>query len=90
MNTITKEQARERWKGHTLLNSYDQVRVVDILFPPFIPKEGEVIAVRNGGGYWEYREFVEMSGNIFTCRTPVDSKYGWDQARPLTDKEKGL
>lgn len=87
MNTITKEQARERMEA----KGYNLEHILNILFPPFKPKEGEVIAVRNTSR-WVYREFIRKASSGYVCVSEVSpsSPHTFGEARPLTDKEKGL
>ena len=90
MNSITREQAEERLKSSNVKAL--RAEVLDMLFPapsphPFIPKEGEVIAVRDKSCLnWEFDTFVKMgcgSDFIFCC-----GSCNWKLARPLTDKER--
>jgi len=90
--SITKEEAEKLLKINNDSNKgYCSTSVLDILFPPFEPKEGEVIAVRTTGGFWSFRTFVEKRKDVFVCF--MDDRLTlshWPVARPLTDKEKGL
>lgn len=66
--------------------------MTNYIFPPFEPKEGEVIAVRHVDiKKWGFRKFIQMNGGGYKCEDDVfiDLKHTWKFARPLTDKEKG-
>ncbi len=91
--SITREEAEKRlnaspWGASTTL--------LDILFPPFEPKEGEVIAVKQSGDDpWSWRKFRAMDGTHYSCtkdghHSDHTGVMNWTCARPLTDKEKGL
>ena len=95
-DSITREQAEERLKSSNVKAL--RAEVLDMLFPapsppPFIPKEGEVIAVWNSDAYaYRLHTFVKMAGDKYSCETdgvPGDTT-NWAQARPLTDKERRI
>ncbi len=93
MNSITREQAEERLKSSNVKAL--RAEVLDMLFPSFKFKEGEVIAVSDiphpGDKDWHYRQFVEMKGDKYMCRSTMSGgDTWWLHTRPLTDKERGL
>ena len=92
---ITREQAEERLKSSNVKAL--RAEVLDMLFPapsphPFIPKEGEVIAVRWDKGSSEYfQTFVTMLNNSYMGKPNGDGELVvWRAARPLTDKERRI
>ena len=96
MNSITREQAEERLSKSDIVFGTSIKYCLDILFPPpFIPKAGEVIAVSDEPGddirEWHYREFVEMKGDRYMCRSTMSGgNTWWLHTRPLTDKERRI
>ena len=89
--SITKEQARERLESARYMGAaVDQT--IDILFPPpFVPKEGEVIAVKSEwSSGWLFRKFIEIVDSRYSCTSDGEgnSVIEWDIARPQTDKER--
>ena len=88
--SIDREEAEKRLKEYKSSNTAATMWI-DIIFPPFEPKEGEVIAVWISS-QWKYREFISMdSDGWFLCYTDDrGAKATWSKARPLTDTEKGL
>ena len=98
MNSITRKLAEEKLIGYGLHPKYIN-RLLNVLFPPsFVPKEGEVIAVRNNtSGYYRYREFYKMESGRYMCFNENKARIVdtgekcncWIDARPQTDKEKG-
>ena len=87
--TVTESEARARFTQAGYMDSAIDY-AIKYLFPPFEPKEGEVIAVRNSSSdTWTFRKFQSMDGDRYVCNSGT-STYHWSYARPLTDKEKGL
>ena len=93
MESINREEA-EKLLNETLSSGIPKM-VLDILFPPFTPKEGEVIAVWGGDTKSENPLFLvfkkinkspdypyQITNNGISCN--------WSFARPLTDKEKNI
>ena len=95
--SITREEAEKRLKDwadripSSAVHGTAQ-RALDILFPPFEPIGGEVIAVGNREDSEFYREYVGMAGDKYSCllEGKPSGTHTWKFARPLTDKEKGL
>ncbi len=97
--SITRVEAEKRlfnegFEGDILAASPS--RMLDCLFPPFEPKEGEVITVKQSGDDpWSWRKFRAMDGTHYSCtkdghHSDHTGVMNWIYARPLTDKEKGL
>ena len=89
--SIDREEAERRLKEYKPSNTAATMWI-DIIFPPFEPKEGEVIAVGGETNIWTHRIFVEMKGSQYMCLSDgcTDRTMAWQSARPLTDTEKGL
>jgi hypothetical protein len=66
--------------------------VMDAAFPPpFTPKEGEIIWVRDGEAEsWVLRIFISDVSGYYCCEADNKLKwFDWRQAKPQTPTQKG-
>ena len=93
-NSVTKEQVEEALKTipakFYTIDGFEKELLERLFPPPFKPKRGQVIAVRNHStDPWMKRDFIKIDEEeSFLCRDgSLNEKLAWKYARALTTTE---